>query len=209
LLDDGGLKDVALVATSATGKVPELPPAKRGPIKPKPGPFHTEKVDNGFAGVATLRALLEPMVRSGRAGAETVDRDVSAVLKELSALVGGSASQPASAELAEALSRGKVDVGIRDYANGAGKGLPDPWRDAVRSAALSRRGELESALDKATQVAEANKPKRVWLPGGRKRADARAEVLLQHEIEKVALRYVVEPVRRVLTTYERARKALS
>jgi hypothetical protein len=48
----------------------------------------------------------------------------------------------------------------------------------------------------------------VWLPGGRKRADSRTELLFQQQVEKVALRYVAEPVRRVLVTYERARKAL-
>ena len=38
-----------------------------------------------------------------------------------------------------------------------------------------------------------------------KRADARHDALLYQEIDKVALRYVVEPVRRALATYERAR----
>jgi hypothetical protein len=48
----------------------------------------------------------------------------------------------------------------------------------------------------------------VWLPGGRRRADSRTDLLLQQQVEKVALRYVAEPVRRVLMSYERARKAL-
>lgn len=209
LLDDGGLKDVPLVATSATNKVPEPPASKRGPIKPKPGPFQTEKAVNGFPGVATLRALLEPIVQSGRAGMESVDRDVSAVLGQLSGLMGGPASQPPSGDLVEALVRRRIDPGIREYASKASKGLPEAWHGAIEAASAARRGELEDALDKAVQAVEASKPKRVWLPGGRKRSDARAELMLQHEVEKVALRYVMEPVRRVLATYERARKSLS
>jgi hypothetical protein len=209
LLDEGGLKDVPLVATSATAKVPEMPATKRGPIKPKPGPFETERAVNGFPGVATLRAVLEPIVQSGRAGMESVDRDVTAVLGQLSTLVGGPASQPPSAELVDALVRRRVEVGIREYATAAAKSLPETWHAGVHAAATTRRDELEAALEKATDAAEASRPKRVWLPGGRNRADARMETQLRHEVEKVALRYVIEPVRRVLATYERARKALS
>lgn len=209
LLDDGGLKDVPLVATSATNNVPEAPTTKRGPIKPKPGPFQTERAANGFPGVATLRALLEPIVQSGRAGMESVDRDVSSVLQQLSNLVGAPASQPPSGELVESLVRHRIEAGIREYAAVAGKELPEPWREAVRTAAASRHDELEAALDKAAEVAEANKPKRAWLPGGRKRADLRAESQLRLEVEKVAMRYVIEPTRRVLATYERARKVVS
>ena len=50
---------------------------------------------------------------------------------------------------------------------------------------------------------------KVWLPGGKRRYESRTDALLQQEIEKVALRYVIEPVRRVLANYERARKSLS
>lgn len=208
LLDEGGLSGVPLVATSATKKVPELPPAKRGPIKPKPSPFSTERSANGYIGVATLRALLEPIIVGGRAGSDTVDRDVAAVLKELSTLVGGPASQPVAGPLVEALVNKDIDSGVRNYALFAGKGLPDEWRAALVKAATSRVQELTAALDRAAEHAEANRPRRVWLPGGKKRADARVEVLHQNEVDKVALRYVVEPVRRVLATYERARAAM-
>jgi hypothetical protein len=186
-----------------------MPPIKRGPIKPKPGPFSTDRALNGFPGVATLRALLEPLIQSGRAGMETVDRDVSSVLRELSTLVGEPASQPSSGPLVDALVQKNIDSGVLAYADTASKGLPEPWREAVRQAAQSHREELEAVLDKASEVAMANRPKRVWLPGGRKRADSRTEVLLQQHVEKVAMRHVVEPVRRVLATYERARKALA
>ncbi len=209
LLDDGGLKDVPLVATSATNNVPEMAPTKRGPIKPKPGPFHTDKAVNGFPGVATLRALLEPIVQSGRAGMESVDRDVTAVLGQLVALVDGPATPPATGDLVDALVRRRIDEGIKAFATAAGNGLPGPWGEAIQRAAASRRDELEDALEKAAEAAEANRPKRVWLPGGRKRADVRTESRLRLGVEKVAMRYVIEPVRRVLATYERARKSLS
>jgi hypothetical protein len=209
LLDEGGLKDVPLVATSATAKVPDMTTAKRGPAKPKPEPFHNDRAINGFPGVATLRALLEPVIQSGRAGMESVERDVSAVYGQLSTLVGGPASQPPSAELVESLARRRIDVGIREYATAARTGLPEVWHAGVQAAAGSRRDELEAALDKANQAAEASRPKRVWLPGGRRRADAKVARLLHHEVEKIALRYVVEPVRRILSSYERARRALS
>jgi hypothetical protein len=209
LLDEGGLANVPLVATSATGEVPVQPPAKRGPIKPKQSPFSTEKSARGYRGVATLRALLEPIIASGTAGADTVDRDVTATLRELHSLAGPRATAPASAPLIDAFIRNQIDQGVRDYASSAAHGLPEQWREAVRQAATTRLAELPEALDKAAETASANRPRRAWLPGGRKRREARTDALLQHEVEKVALRYVIEPVRRVLATYERARSMLS
>lgn len=209
LLDEGGLADVPLVATSATGKVPEPPASKRAPVKPKPGPFSTTQAANGHQGVATLRALLEPIITSGTAGQDTVDRDVTATIKELSVLVAGPTTQPSSAPLIERLLKNETDRGVPDYAAAASRGLPEPWQEAVHRAALARLSELPDALDRAVEFVAANRPKRVWLPGGRKRHEARTDAMLQQEIEKVALRYVIEPVRRVLAGYERARQTLS
>lgn len=209
LLDEGGLRDVPLVATSATGKVPEQPASKRAPIKPKQSPFSTEKAAAGYTGVATLRALLEPIITSGTAGVDTVDRDVSATLTELSILVGGPAPTPGSGPLVDKLIDNKIDSGVSAYATEASKGLPQPWQEAVKAAAGSRIDELPAALSKAAERAALNRPRRVWLPGGRKRFETRSDALVQQEIEKVALRYVVEPVRRVLASYEKARLALS
>ncbi len=209
LLDEGGLKGVPLVATSATKTVPEMPATKRGPVKPKPGPFSTEKSTKGYVGVATLRALLEPIIQGQRAGSDTVDRDVTAVLQEMATLVGPPATQAAGAPLVQALMRKEIDAGIAAYAEAAGKGLPEPWQAAVLRSASARRQELPSALEKATESAQASRPRRAWLPGGRKRSDARYEIVLRNEIDKVAFRYVVDPVNRTLKAYERAREALS
>jgi hypothetical protein len=208
LLDEGGLANVPLVATSATGEVPEQPPSKRGPIKPKQSPFSTGKAAKGYRGVATLRALLEPIIASGTAGLDTVDRDVSATLRELAVLAGRPATPASTAPLVEALTGNQTDEGVRAYAAEAAQGLPDPWREAVTNAATARLAELPAALEKAAALAAASRPRRVWLPGGRKRVEARVGALLQQEAEKVALRYVVEPVRRVLANYERARSIL-
>lgn len=209
LLDEGGLADVPLVATSATGKVPDLPPAaKRGPIKPKPSPFSTVIAANGYAGVASLRALLEPIIVSGTAGVDTVDRDVSATLTEVAVLVGQPASQPASGPLVDRLLKNEIDVGVPEYAVAASSQLPTPWQEAVKRAASSRIGELPDAVNHSMEVVAANRPRRVWLPGGKRRYETRTDSLLQQEIEKVALRYVIEPVRRVLASYERARRSL-
>jgi hypothetical protein len=208
LLDEAGLKEVPLVATSATNKVPELPATKRSPVKPKPGPFTMDKSSHGWPGVAHLRALLEPLIASGKASSETVDRDLTAALKGVRDLVGGPATQPAAAPLVDALATKNIDQGVRDYATAASRGLPSPWQEAVLRAAQSRLTELPTALNQAAERAEANRPRRMWLPGGRKRADDRASTLLQQEVDKVALRYVIEPVRRVLANYERARVTL-
>lgn len=210
LLDEAGLKNVPLVATSATGIVPELPASKRSPVKPKPGPFSTEKSANGYPGVASLRARLEPLISSGKASSETVSHDLTAALQDMSILVGGpTAPTPAAGSLVDALVRKDIDRGVRSYAASAAKGLPEAWQDAVLRTAQSRLNELPAALEQAAERAEANRPRRVWIPGGRKRADARAEVLLQQEVDKVALRYIIEPVRRTLANYDRARIALS
>jgi hypothetical protein len=213
LLDEGGLKDVPLVATSATGEVPAPLATKRSPIKQKPGPFTTERAEYGYGGIAGLRALLEPLIRRGTAAAETVDKDLGTVAAELAKLIGPPAANPPSAPLVDALvnangSRDKIDSAVRDYAASAAAGLPAPWPEALLRAASSRQPELPEALDGAAANAIANRPRRMWLPGGKKRADARAGALLQQETDKVALRYVVEPVRRVLASYERARTAL-
>src|SRR5688572_3143643 len=131
LLDEGGLADVPLVATSATKEVPELPVVKRGPIKPKPSPFSQERAAKGYAGVATLRALIEPIISSGTAGVDSVDRDVTATLKDLAVLAGGPASQPSTTPLVESLSKNQTDQGVRAYAASAAQGLPEPWQAAV------------------------------------------------------------------------------
>ncbi len=210
LLDEAGLQNVPLVATSATGEVPEMPATKRGPIKPKPGPFSAEKSTKGYKGVAHLRAILEPVIASGTASADTVDHDVNSALELVSTLVSRPAgTPPAAGKLVDALVRKDIDQGVRDYAAAASSGLPEAWQDAVLRTAQSRLTDLPGALNQAAERAEASRPRRVWIPGGRKRADARAETLLQQEIDKVALRYVIEPVRRTLATYERARIALS
>ena len=209
LLDEGGLSDVPLVATSATKEVPELPPIKRGPIKPKPSPFSQDRAAKGYKGVASLRVLLEPIIASGTAGSDTVDRDVTATLKDLAVLAGGPAGQPPTAPLVDALMKNQIDQGVRAYAATAAQGLPEPWQEAVTSTATARLPELPEALDKATERAAASRPRRVWLPGGKKRHEARTDALLQQQIEKVALRYIVEPVRRVLANYERGRSVLS
>lgn len=209
LLDEGGLSGVPLVATSATAEVPELPAVKRGPIKPKPSPFSQERAARGYKGVATLRTLIEPIIASGTAGVDTVDRDVTAALKDLAVLAGGPAGQPAAAPLVEALVKNQIEQGVRAFAASAAQELPEPWQVAVIDTATARLPELPEALDRATERAAANRPRRVWLPGGKRRHEARSDALLQQEIEKVALRYVVEPVRRVLANYERGRSVLS
>src|SRR5262249_33067914 len=112
LLDEGGLANVPLVATSATGEVPEQPVSKRGPIKPKPSPFSPGRAARGCRGVPTLRALLDPIVASGTAGVDTVDRDVSATLRELAVLAGGPATPAAAVPLIEALARNQIDQGV-------------------------------------------------------------------------------------------------
>ena len=208
LLDEGGLADVPLVATSATGLVPEQPATKRGPIKPKNGPFSTEKSSHGYPGVATLRALLEPIIRRGTAGMDTVEKDVSATLAELSLLIGGPARPPATGRLVDALLKDQIDAAVPAFAATAGEGLPPAWQEAVHRAATSRLDQLPAALRQAAERVDAIRPKRLWLPGGKRRLEARTDALLQQEVEKVALRYVIEPVHRVLAGYERARKSL-
>lgn len=219
ILDEGGLAGVPLVATSATADVPAMPSVKRGPIKPKPGPFAPARADNGYPGVAGLRGLLEPIIASGTSALEAADRDLSSVAAELAKLVGApatplSANSPTARTLVDALaqagtSRDRIDQAVQAYAAAAAAGLDGPWPEAVLRVARARMDELPTALDRAADNANANRPRRVWLPGGKKRADIRADALLFQEIDKIALRYVIEPVRRALSAYERARTALS
>ncbi|MEV4416223.1 hypothetical protein [Catellatospora sp. NPDC049609] len=213
LLDEGGLSKVPLVPTSATGDVPALPPSKRGPIKPKPGPFVTERSTRGYPGVSALRALLEPVILRGTVAEEAVDRDLNATLADLAKLTGGPASPPSINPLVRGLASAgtdaaRVEQSVQAYASSAAVGLPGPWASAVEQAARSRLGELPAALSQAVAYADAQRPRRVWLPGAKKRADARTETILRAEIDKVALRYVVEPVRRALAAYERIRATL-
>ncbi|WP_144123273.1 hypothetical protein [Catellatospora sichuanensis] len=214
LLDEGGLSKVPLVPTSATGEVPALPPTKRGPIKPKPGPFVAERSPRGHSGVSALRALLEPIILRGTLAEESVDRDLTASIADLSKFVGGPASPPSINPLVRGLSSAgtdgaRIEQAVQAYAGSAAVGLPGPWAKAVTQAARSRLHELPAALGQAVAFADAQRPRRVWLPGGKKRADAKTEIVLRAEIDKVALRYVVEPVRRALAAYERTRTTLT
>lgn len=213
LLDEGGLAKVPLVPTSATGEVPALPPAKRGPIKPKPGPFTTERSPRGYTGVSALRALLEPVILRGTVAEESVDRDLTAAIADLSKLTGGPVSPPSINPLVRGLSsagtdRHRIEQSVQAYAASASAGLNGPWAKAVEQAARSRLSELPAALSQAVAYADAQRPRRVWLPGAKKRADQKTEFVLRAEIDKVALRYVVEPVRRALAAYERSRTTL-
>ncbi|MDI1461748.1 hypothetical protein QEZ54_12260 [Catellatospora sp. KI3] len=214
LLDEGGLTEVPLVATSATATVPVLPVTKHKPVKPKPSPFTTEQAAGGHQGVAHLRAVLEPMIASGAIVRESIDRDLNVALADLGKLVGAPASPPSVAPLVRGLvsagtDAARIEQAIQAYSASASVGLSGPWPEAVRRASVSRLAELPAALGQALASADAQRPRRMWLPGGKKRADARGETLRRAEIDKVALRYVVEPVRRVLASYERARTTLS
>jgi energy-coupling factor transporter ATP-binding protein EcfA2 len=55
---------------------------------------------------------------------------------------------------ASAVERTRVDVALRDLTDAAANGLPDPWPDAVRTAARSRAGDLPDALDRAVAATD-------------------------------------------------------
>jgi GTP-binding protein EngB required for normal cell division len=62
-----------------------------------------------------------------------------------------------------AVERSRVDLALRDLADGASDGLPPPWPDALRGAARSRAVDLADSLDRAvagTELGFARKP--VW-----------------------------------------------
>ncbi|MDN5749872.1 MAG: hypothetical protein L0H64_15350, partial [Pseudonocardia sp.] len=69
---------------------------------------------------------------------------------------------------ASAVERSRVDLALRELAETAADGLPDPWPDTVRAAARSRSDDLPDALDRvvATTDLGLDRPPRWWRAAG-------------------------------------------
>jgi hypothetical protein len=63
-------------------------------------------------------------------------------------------AQRTSLPAAGAVERSRVELALRDLADDAAAGLPDPWPDAVRDAARSQSSDLADALDRAISVTD-------------------------------------------------------
>ena len=75
-------------------------------------------------------------------------------------------SQRTSLPATGSVERSRVELALRQLADDAAAGLPDPWPDAVRDAARSRAGDLADSLDRAvatTDLGVARKP--LWWRG--------------------------------------------
>jgi 50S ribosome-binding GTPase len=223
LLDEGGLSDLPLVATSATGNVPGPSPSKpRTTFRAKPatpaGPLAATGLGiPGFTGIRQLRELLEPAVAGRRAVLERLDIDLSAAIDDLAELFGPAPLPVTANALVEGLvkaagSKERIIEAVEQYAHQAAYGLPKPWLEAVVEAATLRVPELPSALERATERVNAFDKggglRRMMSGLSRKTAEDR-ERRTRAEYARVADAYVAGPVRDVVSAYSAARTALA
>ena len=223
LLDEGGLSDLPLVATSATGDVPGPPPSKpKATFRAKPttprGPLAATGAGvAGFAGIRQLRELLEPAVAGRRAVLERLDADLSVAIDDLAELFGPAPAPVTSAVLVDAMvkangSKEKLIEAVEQYAHHAAYGLPKPWLEAVTEAATLRLSELPSALERAVERVNAFDKGNGWrrmMPGLSRKANEDRERRMRAEYARVAETYVAGPVRDVVSAYSAARTALA
>jgi len=228
LLDEGGLTEVPLVATSATDEVPGPPPAKpRATFRAKPG---TPRIGPlaatgagvaGFAGIRQLRELLEPAVAGRRAVLERLDADLAGSLDDLTDLFAGSAPMVSSSVLVDSFLRAngakeRLIEAAEQYAQHAAYGLPKAWFEAMTEAATLRGAELPAALDRAAERVNAFDKGGGWrravgsvVPGVGRKAHEDRDRRTRAEYARVAESYVITPVRDVVTAYSTARAALT
>jgi hypothetical protein len=223
LLDEGGLADLPLVATSATAEVPGPPPSRprptfrANPTAPRTALAATGAGIAGFAGIRQLRELLEPAVAGRRAVLERLDVDLSAAIEDLADLFGPAPTPVTANVLSDRLlkaagSKEKIVEAVEQYAHHAAYGLPKPWLEAVMEAAASRASELPQALERATERVNAFDKGGGWrrvMPGLSRKATEDRERRTRAEYARVAETYVVGPVRDVVSAYSAARAALA
>lgn len=223
LLDEGGLPDLPLVATSATGEVPGPAPSKpRATFRAKPtaprGPLAATGAEiPGFAGIRQLRELLEPAVAGRRAVLERLDIDLSAAIDDLAELFGAAPVPVTANVLVDGLvkaagSKEKIVELVEQYAHHAAYGLPKPWLEAVMEAATLRLPELPQALERAVERANAFDKGTGWrrvMPGLSRKASEDRERRTRAEYARVAETYVAVPVRDVVSAYSAARAAVA
>jgi len=77
-----------------------------------------------------------------------------AEIRRLTAGAAGSASTPAQRE--------RVELAVREVTSASAQGLPHPWADAVRSAAVATTDELRTALDGAVRAVDLTLRRPVW-----------------------------------------------
>jgi 50S ribosome-binding GTPase len=227
LLDEGGLTELPLVATSATGEVPGPPPAKpKATFRAKPtaprGPLAATGAGvAGFIGIRQLRELLEPAVVGRRAVLERLDADLSVALDDIRELFAGAPSPVSPSVLVEAFikangAKEKLVEAVEQYAQRAAYGLPTVWLEAVTEAASLRVSELPSALERATERVNAFDKGGGWrravgtvMPGKARKAQDDRDRRTRAEYARVGEAYVTGPVREVLSAYSAARAALA
>jgi hypothetical protein len=223
LLDEGGLADLPLVATSATGDVPGPPPARpKATFRAKPtaprGPLAATGAGiAGFAGIRQLRELLEPAVAGRRAVLERLDADLSVAIDDLAELFGPAPSPVTANVLVDGLikasgSKEKIVDAVEQYAHHAAYGLPKQWLEAAVEAATLRVSELPAALERANERVSAFDKGSGWrrmMPGLSRKANEERDRRTKAEYARVAETYVVGPVRDVISGYSAARAALA
>ncbi|NUT17697.1 MAG: ABC transporter [Hamadaea sp.] len=224
LLDEGGLTDVPLVATSATDEVPGPPARPRSTFR-KPDPAKTPLAATGagipgFAGIRQLRELLEPAVAGRRAVLERLEVDLAVVLDDLGELFAGAAPVVSPSVLADGLhraggSRDRLVEAAEQYAQHAAYGLPKVWFEAITEAATLRAAELPAALERASERVNAFDKGGGWrravgavVPGLGRKAQEEKDRRTKAEYARVAESYVLAPVRDVVTAYSAGRAAL-
>ncbi|MEV0267271.1 MAG: ABC transporter [Hamadaea sp.] len=225
LLDEGGLTDVPLVATSATDEVPGPPARPRSTFR-KPDPARSGPLAAtgagipGFAGIRQLRELLEPSVAGRRAVLERLDADLVVVLEDLVELFGGPAPVVSPSVLADGFHRAngskeRLIEAAEQYAQHAAYGLPKVWFEAITEAATLRAAELPAALERASERVNAFDKGGGWrravgavVPGLGRKAQEEKDRRTKAEYARVAESYVIAPVRDVVTAYSAARAAL-
>lgn len=223
LLDEGGLADLPLVATSATGDVPGPAPVRpKATFRAKPtaprGPLAATGAGiSGFAGIRQLRELLEPAVAGRRAVLERLDADLTVAIDDLAELFGPAPAPVTPSVLVDGLikaagSKEKIVDAVEQYAHHAAYGLPKQWSEAAVEAATLRVSELPAALERATERVSAFDKGSGWrrmMPGLSRKANEERERRTRAEYARVAETYVVGPVRDVISGYSAARAALA
>ncbi len=221
LLDEGGLAELPLVATSATSDVPGPPPSKpKATFRANPvrGPLAATGAGiAGFSGIRQLRELLEPAVAGRRAVLERLDADLSIAIDDLIELFGPAVSPVTANALVEGLvkaggSKEKIVEAVEQYAHAAAYGLPKPWLEASVEAATVRVSELPAALERATERVNAFDKGSGWrrmVSGLSRKATEDRDRRTKAEYARVAETYVVGPVRDVVSAYSAARAALA
>jgi hypothetical protein len=220
LLDEGGLADVPLVATSATGEVPGPAPRPKAVFRSKQATqllAATGAGIAGFAGIRQLRELLEPAVHGRRAVLERLDADLSLAIDDLGELFGPAPTPISPAMLVDGLAKAggvqeKISEAVERYAVQAAAGLPKPWVEAVMEAAAQRVPGLPSALDRAVERAGAFDKGGGWrriMPGLSRKATDEHNRRIWAEYARVVETSVAGPVRDVLMAYSSARTALA